>query len=202
MQSVPPPPQAAQAQAAEPSADQPNFVIVSQRTENAVIASSDRPMVLVKAGRTEQALLRYVLFVVNTTAIVRPDVDPPGKDMLQWTFYAYLQRQICFTSITGLFSCAEPAVIPLKPKSEGRVPAPASPPEGPLSDEQRKAVALPPFVEVSRDTLYDALREQATATFDDDRRQNVDPLLKAAGVTVRAPSSAHPRPARKPTPRR
>jgi hypothetical protein len=192
------PPQTPPAEVAQPAPAQAGagLVTISHQTENVVVASNDSPLTLAKAGRTEQAVLRYVIFVVNTTTVVRPTA-PPGPDRLQWSSASYLQRQLCFTSITGLFSCSEAQVTPLADKSEGEAPAPLPPPELPQTVELPKDSIQPSAAEIALSNLSDALRLKASTEFDEDRRLKLDPLLKAAGVRVLAPRRTFPQPAPK-----
>jgi hypothetical protein len=198
MQAVSPPP-APPAEAAQSAQAATGLVTVSQQTENQVVTSNDQPLTLVKAGRREQAVLRYTLFIASTTTVVRP-TTPPGPDRLRWSSASYLQRQLCFTSITGLFSCSEAEVIPLPDKSEGEAPAPLPAPEVPATVELQKGVAEPSAADIARSNLSEALRLKAMAEFDEDRRLKVDPLLKAAGVRAQTPRS--PRAGRAPEQRK
>jgi len=198
MQAAPPPPPAAEVAQSAP-APSAALVTVSKKTNNVVIASSDRPMSLVKAGHTEQAILRYVLFIVDTTTVLRPSMAPE-PDRMQWSYRPYLQRQLCFTSITGLFSCSAAETIALDEKSDGETPLPT--PEAPESgaaapdapSESPKPATAPSDADFALSTLSNTLRMEATAKFDEDQRLKVDPLLKAAGVRVQHRSAAPLRP--------
>jgi hypothetical protein len=187
--ALPPAPAAEVAQSAPP---QPaTLAIVSQRTDNVVIASSDRSMVLVKAGHTEQAILRYTLFIVDMTTVLRPSPSPgdtspgrppPGPDRMRWSYSPYIQRQLCFTSITGLFSCSAAETIPLGDKSEGETALPPPTASGASATDAQPTVTS--AADVALANLSYTLRLGATARFDEDNRLKVDPLLKAAGVRV------------------
>jgi hypothetical protein len=168
--------------AAAPADKPPEVVVVSRETRSEVVASRDTPLPLIKAGRTEDALLRQAVFVNSTLTVVRPAEDP-GADLLRWTYTPYLQRQLCFTSITGLFSCAAAEVEELAETAAGEAPLAAEPaPEGPN-----------PAAEAARLALAAKLRTRSAEVFAADRRLKLDPMLKAAGVTIaRPPASARP----------
>jgi hypothetical protein len=206
MQTAPPP--APAAAVAQPAPATPAaLVVVSQQTDNVTIATSDRPMLLVKAGHTEQAILSYVLFVVNTTTVLRP-TTPPGPDRVRWSYTPYIQRSVCFISITGLFACSAAQTTPLAETSEGEAtltsPAPgASAPAAPVSAAPAAATpapgsptsgalpnpaAAPSAADVALATLSDALRQEASAKFDEDDSLSFDSLLKAAGVRILPPA--------------
>src|ERR1051325_4429290 len=96
--------------ATPPSAE----VIVSRREANVVAASQDVPMVLVRAGRREDAVMRRVLFAATSVTQARPAGEAtPARDVYRWTHQAFLQRTLCVTSITGQFLCAAPQSEPV-----------------------------------------------------------------------------------------
>lgn len=161
-----------------------DVVVVSRDTHSDVLASKDTPLALIKARRTEDALLRQAIFVTSTLTVVRPAAGA-GEELLRWTYQSYLQRQLCFTSITGLFSCAAAEVDELTEKAAG---------EAPLAAASGQAAPGPePTAEGARIAVATALRAQADALLADDRRLKLDPMLKAAGVSIRrTPASAGP----------
>ncbi len=167
-----PPAAVAPAAAAKPG----DVVVVSRDARNEVLASTDTPLPLIKAGRTEDAVLRQAVFLTGALTVVRP-ADGAGGDSLRWAYQSYLQRQLCFTSMTGQFSCAAAEVDELTESAAGeapvaRAPDPATP-------------AASPSAEAARSLLAATLRGRADALFEDDRRLRVAPMLKAAGVSVR-----------------
>jgi hypothetical protein len=172
VQAEAPPPQIIQVAPVQAVAD---FVVVARDIRNEVVTSADQPLPLVKAGRGEEALLRQAVFVTATTTITRPTT--PGPDTYRWTYESFLQRQVCFTSMTGLFACTAAEVAPLPDRVSGEVLAPPPPAEGqPLVVQAAEAAHL---------KLFEGLRVKAAALFEDDRRARVDPVFRAAGVTVR-----------------
>jgi hypothetical protein len=159
----------------------PDVVVVSRDTRNDVLASRDTPLPLVKGARTEDALLRQAIVVTSTLIVVRPSAGA-GEQVLRWTYAPYLQRQLCFTSMTGLFSCAGAEVEELTQRAAGEAPLPAAP--------SQAAPRANPAAEAARNDIATDLRARAPALFDADQRLNVDPMLRAAGVSIRqAPRS-------------
>lgn len=120
-----------------------------------------------------------------------------GDEVLRWTYQPYLQRQLCFTSMTGLFSCAEADLEDLPEKATGEAPLPATP-EQTAPGQATPAQATPSpaapapnlAAEAARIGVIDSLRARADALFDDDRRLKLDPMLKAAGVHISGIPSA------------
>jgi hypothetical protein len=168
-----------------PADKPPDVVVVSRDTRSQVLASKDTPLALVKAGRAEDALLRQAIFLTSTLTVVRPAAGASGET-LRWTYAPYLQRQLCLTSITGQFSCAEANVEDLAEKATGETPL-APTPLGQTAPDPN------PAAEGVRVALATALRTRAPALFEDDRRLKIDPLLKAAGVFIRRAPAARPR---------
>jgi hypothetical protein len=201
------PPAAVAAAPAPSPADKPaQVVVVSRDAHSDVLASRDTPLPLIKGRKTEDALLRQTLFITVTLTVVRPGTEAAaaaGERTLRWTYEPYLQRQLCFTSMTGQFSCAVAEVEELTEKVDGEAPLPSAPLQAtvdPAAPVEAAAAPVAPVVPASsleadaaRTAVVAALRARAEALFDDDRRLELDPILKAAGVTVRRLSvSARP----------
>lgn len=150
-------------------------VVLARRDGNEVVATQDLPLVLVKAGRREDALVRQALFIAaSVTLASQPTMSPPVVSY-RWTHQAYLQRQVCFTSISGLFSCTDAQAEPLSDKASGVAPAGDALDAFPLADADLKR-------------LTDQLRQRSATVFRADRRANIDPVFKAAGVAASAPA--------------
>ena len=103
-----------------------------------------------------------------------------GEEVVRWTYEPYLQRQLCFTSITGVFSCAAAELEELTEKAAGEAPLAATPDQSPPGPNLA--------AEDVRVTVVTALRARTDALFADDRRLKLSPMLKAAGVSVRGVS--------------
>lgn len=145
----------------------PEPVTLSRRETSEVVASSDLPLTLAKGAQRERTLVRRAVFVTSVLRVVRP---AEGADRYLWTHQAYLHRQVCVTSLTGLFACTSPDVdlLPDAEKGEAMVETPDA---FPLSDAARLRLA-------------EGLKARAPAMMDADRRARVEPLLRAAGVVV------------------
>jgi hypothetical protein len=119
--------------------------------------------------------------VTSTLTVTRAAGATDGADdRYGWTHQGYMQRQVCFTSITGLFACAgaEVEVLPEVERGEASV---------------RQADDFP-LAEAARRRLAEGLRARVGSLFDADRRTKVEPALRAAGVTLsRNGSPAAPR---------
>lgn len=169
--AVDPPPVVATAPAPKP----PEAVVVSRDTRSELIVGRDTPLPLIKGGKTEDALLRQSIFMTSTLVLERP-AEGADEATLSWKYQSYLQRQLCFTSITGQFSCAAAELEDLTEKAEGETqlpaPAPAMPSKNPAAEDARVAVAT-------------ALGVRADSLFEADRLRKLDPMLKAAGVSIR-----------------
>lgn len=152
----------------------PPVVTVARREATEVIAANDLPLILTKAGQREQALVRRAIFVTSAVTVTRPvDATDAAADRYSWTHQAYVQRQVCFTSITGLFSCAgaEVEALPDVERGEARVER---------ADDF-------PLAEGGRRRLAEGLSARAKALFEADRRTKVEPALRTAGVSIGVP---------------
>jgi hypothetical protein len=142
-------------------------MVVSRKEESAVVAALDLPLMLTKGKRREDALVRRAVFVNAQLTVVRPAA---GADRYRWSAKAFLQRQVCVTSIAGLFACTTPEIETLAESVQGEAPV-DKPDAYPLAD-------------AARGSLEAGLRTRAEALFAADRRTNIDPVFKAAGVGV------------------
>jgi len=137
-------------------------IVVSRADGSELIATTDTPMTLVKGARREAALVRRAVFITTSLTVVRPaEGDSDGGVRYRWSYEGFVQRQMCFTSMTGLFSCT-------------------------LAEVERT-----PDAERGEAPLLGAgsLKARATALFAADRRANLDPMLRAGGVAVASPSA-------------
>lgn len=170
-----PPPVASPAAVAQPST-------VKGASATMTVMARDQPLVLTKARRAESAMVRHQVFL-------RYDVDrkvPDGADQptvqCGWRLRAYLQRSICFSSMTGLLGCTDPVSEEL-PTGE----------TGAADQGQDPALStcdlnFAPARE-ARDRVIAAVRADAQARFDEDYALNVKPQLTAAGVKIAKPRS-------------
>ena len=147
----------------------PAEVVVSRRDGSELIATSDTPMVLVKGPRREAGLARRAVFITTSLTVVRP-AEGDGGPRYRWSYEGFVQRQMCFTSMTGLFSCTLAEVERVAEAERG---------EAPLAEDDAF-----PLADAARARLAAALRARSAALFEADRRANLDPLLRASGVTV------------------
>jgi hypothetical protein len=146
----------------------PAEIVVSHEEGSKLVATRDTPLVLVRAGRREDATLRQAIFLTASLSLVK--AAEAGPETYRWSYKGFLQRQLCVTSISGLFACSTPELETLPDAQSGQVPA-SEPPAHPLADAARQA-------------LEDALTTRADGLFAADRAANLDPILKAAQVRI------------------
>lgn len=152
-------------------------VVVRRSESTQIVASSDQPLVLTKGTQREQALVRQAIFITSSLSVTRPVVEGPVMESYRWTHQAFLQRQVCFSSMSGLFACTEPVVQTLPDAERGDAPVPLTDPDAaPLSEAARKRLA-------------GDLKPRASALFEADRRRHVEPVFKAAGVVSARPGT-------------
>lgn len=156
-----------------PAVAQPAPAAATDRRETTeMVVNEDQRLVLVKAGQREHAMVRRALFVTSTvTATLTTETQPTYA----WSHRSYMHRQVCFTSMTGLFACATPAVEPLPDRETGQA-ALTEPDAYPAADAAAKKLAA-------------GLKARAPALFEADRKLNIEPFLRSAGVTI-APTTA------------
>lgn len=163
--------------AAEPPPPAAEVIVVSRSEATRIVASSDLPFVLTKGPQREQAMVRQAIFITSSLAVTRPAAEGVATESYRWTHQAFLQRQVCFSSISGLFACTEPIVQALPDAEKGEAPVPLAQPD------------TAPQSEAARQRLSDTLKPRASALFESDRRRHVEPVFKAAGVVATRPAT-------------
>ena len=195
--SQPPAPTAAPRPPAE------DFTVVSRIDNTQSVDGADLKLVLTKAKREEHAVVRRLLFIAATLRLTEPPAEeaassappasgaapeaeppagPPPKQTCRWTYRAFLQRQICFVSMTGLSSCTQPEIVALPDTAEGDAPISDAPQQQVCNDIFRPAVN-------ARIRLSSSLLSRSKELFATDQATKVDPQFKAAGVKI-APETA------------
>lgn len=187
----------APAPAQVPPDTQTDVVVLSTTNNSQPVGASDLRLTLSKAGREEHAVIRRLIFITSALRLTEPagwTGEGPAPQTCRFEFKSFLQRQQCFVSISGVLACTQAEVTPLTEETHGDAPAPAGAPVGFCNDVFRPVVN-------ARVRLSGTLRDRAAELFAADQRDKVDPLFKAAGLTVRpdAPSSAAARPSPAPS---
>jgi hypothetical protein len=145
------------------------------------LASNDLRLVLTKARRSESALVRYQVFLkYDVDRKLSEGADPTVQ--CGWRLRAYLQRSICFWSMSGLFSCTDAESRELAEAETGAADL-GSDPSAPACD-----LRFAPAHE-ARDRLIETLKTSAQARFDEDYTLNVKPQLVASGVKITRPKT-------------
>lgn len=146
-------------------------------TRLSTISQRDRPLTLTKGGRTETALVRHQIFI-RTTARPGAAAVVEGQAVsivpCAWTIEAYLQREICFYSMTGQTSCTDGVSKPLTLGETGQGDTPAG--------QQCDLQAMP--VERAEARVIAAIETLTPKLVADDYRIVVRPMLAASGVTI------------------
>jgi hypothetical protein len=183
----------ASGQAPAPRADTATDTVVLSRIENTqTVEADDLRLVLSKHRREEHAVVRRLIFIAASLRLTEPTPwagDGPPPRTCRFEYKSFLQRQQCFVSLSGVMACTQAEVTPLPDEAHGDAPAPADAPVGFCNDVFRPAVN-------ARVRLSALLRERAAALFAADQKDKVDPLFRAAGLSVRPDAPPAPRGAR------
>ena len=144
----------------------------------APIAQTAKVLTLTKGGRTENAVVRYQIFL---RTIAKPGAVPAAPEGVAvsaipcvWVVESYLQRDLCFYSITGLLGCEAGATKPLQAIENGQADIPA--------ETTCEVFAKP--VAAAEDRVITALDRLKAQMFDEDYQLAVKPRLLKAGVTL------------------
>lgn len=144
----------------------------------APVAQKARPLTLAKAGRSENVVVRHQIFL---RTIAKPSPVPAPIEGVTvsaipcvWTVESYLQREICFYSISGLMGCTDTNTEPLRATETGQADLPIG--------TACEVFAKP--VEAAEGRVIAALDRTKAEMFDEDYRLVVRPQLVASGVTI------------------
>ncbi|MBI1685293.1 hypothetical protein [Caulobacter hibisci] len=150
----------------------------------ATVTQRALPLTLTKAGRVERAVVRQQVFMKisvrpGATATVEGQAVTPTP--CAWTIETYLQREICFSSMTGQTSCTDPVSTLLAAGEAGQAD---------LTGQSCDVMAEP--VTQSARRVRAGIEPMSTAVFEDDYKVKVRPLLTAGGVILSDPSAKPP----------
>jgi hypothetical protein len=144
----------------------------------APVAQKAKMLTLAKGGRIETAVVRHQIFL---RTIAKPGAVPAAPEGMTvsaipcvWVVESYLQRDLCFYSITGLLGCEEGATKPLQAIENGQADLPA----GTACEVFAKPVTA------AEDRVIAALDRMKDQMFDEDYQLAVRPRLVKAGATV------------------
>lgn len=142
------------------------------------IAQKARPFVVTKAGRAESGAVRHQIFLRTVAKPGTVPTPPPGVTVsaipCAWTVEAYLQREICFNSMTGLLACTDSNTIPLMATEAGQTDLPVG---------TTCEVFAKPVVQ-AEERVIAALDRTKAQLFDEDYALVVKPQLVRSGVTL------------------
>jgi hypothetical protein len=178
-----------------------DFTVVSRIDNTQTVEAVDQKLLLTKARREEHAVVRRLLFISATLRLTEPldsgdpapssqpassqtpaasgaePEAPPAKQTCRWTYRAFLQRQICFISMSGLSSCTQPEIVSLPEEASGDAPLTKAPQQDACNDIFRPAVT-------ARIRLTTALLSRSKDLYAADQQTKIDPMFKAAGVST------------------
>jgi hypothetical protein len=159
--------------ATAPAAPQP-----PQLQRMATVLQKARQLLLTKAKRTEAVVVHQQIFL---RTVVKPGAVaavPAGVTVsaipCAWTVETYLQRNICFYSITGLLGCTEDMTKPLMATERGQADLPA----GMACEVSAQPIAA---AEARVIASLDRIKDQV---LDEDYRLAVKPQLVGTGAIV------------------
>ena len=162
----------------------PAETLLARNDTSTTLSERDTPILLRKAGVTERAVVRQQLYLSIATRLVRP-AAPDARLTCRWVLKPVLSRSVCFSSITGLFSCTEAVTTELPQQSKGSAePQDQQDQQDPGCDE-----SFAPTAQAVTFFSQD-LKRGADAMFAADRADSVDRAFRAAGVAASPDSTA------------
>lgn len=158
------------------------------------IANADWNLRLRAQNRSETAIVRYQIFfklAVSGRPQMTPVSRPPNSEgttapaapvpsyACNWTYAAYVERDVCFTSISGLVGCTEASVTPISWSGSGaQIMELVSGPGDDTCDLENRG--LKQATDAATAQLKAEAQEVYQKTFDETLR----PTFRASGVSV------------------
>lgn len=142
------------------------------------VARKDVPLLLAKGKQSENALVRYQLFVrtdVEARQAAAIAEAPPPAVICQWVVTVYLEREPCFESISGKLACGERYTVRLKDQERGTETLP-------LSAEATACSASKAEIAAAGRRVADAIQADADARFGDDLTRRLTPEFAKGGI--------------------
>lgn len=176
------------AEPAPPAAEQR---VLRQDTTTTIAASLDRPLLIQKPPAAEPVVVRQRLLLrAALTHLALSEGEGRDRGDCRWEIVSYVQRDLCFTSLTGLTGCTASVTDKLAQEASGVFdvdpPPPAGPPSGPPPGPIKTcAFTSAPLVVLLADATA-RLEDRSAQIFESDYQTHVRPLLTRTGATLKA----------------
>lgn len=152
-----------------------------------IVADRDRPLLIQKPPALEAAIVRQRLLLRHVVTEVT--VGDEDRTSCRWEIASYIQRDVCFTSITGMTGCTASVSEKLAQESKGVLDIPPLP----AADVEPPPTSAPPAVcEFTSGPLAgklaDAvarLSDRSAALFESDFNTQLRPLMTRTGATLK-----------------
>lgn len=152
--------------------------VVSRDSAAVLISNGERRLTLRQGPTAEAMIVRYQLVLNRSLQRVATTTSDLQRQLCRWEMTAYLQRDICFTSLSGMTGCTEVANTPLAPSSKGEAEiAPDDEADGVCGLQQAT-------VQTAEAALSAELRSLAPTAIEADYTARVRPGLNRPGLIV------------------
>lgn len=154
--------------------------LISADSRFVTVTQSDIPLVLTKGKpvQTERAWARYQIYIKSEVT----GLDAVTDQDCRWKFTAFLQRQLCFASMTGQFGCTAASLTELAEVGSGNE----------TLDRNDLCNTGHPAVMRAERRFSTAISAQAQTRFESDLKLSLIPTLTRTGVKVARVPPARP----------
>jgi hypothetical protein len=129
-------------------------------------------------------MVRHVFALETSVWQDAPTVTETLADALggacRWRLRTILQKDICFTSLSGLTGCTTPTVSDLPQRTLGQTPLDTVAAADPLT-----CTLAHPAILAAEARLSDDIRRQSQQIAEDDYSSQVQPMLERSGARIR-----------------
>lgn len=163
--------------------------VVRQDGSAAIVAELNRPLLVQKPPAAENLIVRQRL-ILRYSLVERATLQPDSSERYEcrWDIASYVQRDMCFTSLTGLTGCTASVSDKLAQEASGAFDTTPPPDDAPPAAEP----AAPKVCDFTSGQLAAAvadanarLSDRSAALFESDYATQVRPLLTRPGVTLK-----------------
>jgi hypothetical protein len=141
-----------------------------------MVWAADRRLVLQSPRTSEAVAVRHQLVMTHKISQSALAAAEGGRWLCRWEMAAYLQRDICFTSITGMTGCTEATSNPLPFGEKGEV--------GFDRAEAVNCTLTHPVIAAAEAKVTQQLKGQAANIVERDFESRIRPNLTKPGVTI------------------
>lgn len=163
--------------------------VLRRESGTVIVADNDRALIIQKPPAAESVVVRQRLLLRHTlTELAVSEGFGRDRGSCRWEIASYMQRDLCFTSITGLTGCTASVSDRLAQEASGAFDPTPPPVEGdpPPAAAPRVCAFSSGLLAAAVADAQARLNDRRDVLFEKDFAVHVRPLLTRTGATLKA----------------